>query len=735
MKDIRQELLSIFAAEHGEHVSRMRALLDSAAEDPAAVPASIHNELLRSAHTLKGAARAAGVAVVESLAHRMENLFGRAREGAPRLNRTVIAAVRRALDASEDAIGATIAQRTPLDAGPVLEQLDAALISDGSVEACAAPQTRRDPQSEPDDNTAPEPFDTVRVRAEDLDRLLRSSAQLLAYALGQAQISDGINRFYSAVRSLQVAVEPNGQGVPAPGARKRTTPLGSIHEHLRALASSARAIRVQQQRNEWTLEQLAQRLEQDVARVRMVSAHDVFDMFGNMVRDLAREHGKEVEFRAEGLDVYADRRILQALKDPLLHLFRNAVSHGIELPEERRQKAKLPAASISLRVTAQRGRLEATVEDDGRGIDFAAVKATAIRLGILSQADAGTCGTQELLECLMQPGFTTATQVTTLSGRGMGLSVVHEQVRRLQGEIDIRSKHGLGTSVSIAVPLSLATHHVALVSAARQTFAIPTLGIERLYRFKLQDLVRVQGRESIQVDGQYVPLAMLADLLGLHSGPEPLKPEPGEPQFVRAVLLRSGQERLALVVDEFSDERHAVVTDLGLPAEKAGKAAGGVVLEDGRVAIVLSPADLVMAYRQAGRGSSFLAATPALAREQASILVVDDSITTRALEKSILEAHGYRVRVAVDGIQALELLRAEKADAVIADLMMPRLDGFGLLQAIKKDSQLADIPVVIVSSIERQEDQERGLALGADAYILKQKFDQRELLEIVRQVL
>jgi two-component system chemotaxis sensor kinase CheA len=305
----------------------------------------------------------------------------------------------------------------------------------------------------------------------------------------------------------------------------------------------------------------------------------------------------------------------------------------------------------------------------------------------------------------------------------------------LQGEISIRSKDGGGTSVSISVPLSVATHHVALVSAARQTFAILTPGIERLCRFKLRDVVSIQGRETIQVDDQRVPLVLLADLLGLHAGPEPVKPEPGETQFIRAVLLRSGQERLAVVVNALVDERQVVVMDLGLPAAKSGNAAGGVVLEDGTVAIVLSPTDLIAAYRQAGRGSSFLVTPPETAREQATILVVDDSITTRALEKSILEAHGYRVRVAVDGIEALELLHAEKADAVIADLMMPRLDGFGLLQAIKKDPHLADIPVLIVSSIERPEDQERGLALGADAYIVKRKFDQRELLEMVRQIL
>jgi two-component system chemotaxis sensor kinase CheA len=724
---VSQELLSIFVAEHREHVSRMRALLQAAADDPAAVTEAVHNELLRCAHTLKGASRAAGVAAVESLAHRLETLFSRARAGSQRLDREVIAAVHRVLDASEDATSAAASARPSMDARPILDEFDAVLVST-RAEAVPAPE----PPSvrPPTDAAAVEPFDLVRVRAEDLDRLLRSSAQLLAYTLGQARISEDLNGLYRTARRLQIALDTTRRGRAETG---KAAPSAGAEEDLRALARSARSIRVQQQRNEWTVEQLARRIEEDVARVRMVSAADVFDPFGKAVRDVAEHERKEVEFRAEGLNVRADRMILQALKDPILHLLRNAVAHGIERPEERRRNGKASLGRIVLRLMVRRGRLEAAVEDDGRGIDFGAVAAEAQRRGMVSAADGQSRTQQELIGYLMEPGFTTAAEVTLLSGRGMGLSVVQEQVRRLQGEVTVHSNDGRGTRVSMSVPLSVAAHHVALVSAGDQVFAIPTRGIEKVCRFRRTDVAAMQGQPVIAVDGQLVPLAMLADLLELTSSLP--QPAPGEAPMIRAVLLRSGQERLAVVVDALLDERQAVVMDLGLAASEAGRAAGGAILEDGSVAIVLNAAELVAAYRQTGHRTRSITLSPEPERKQARILVVDDSITTRALEKSILEAHGFKVRVAVDGVEALELLRAEKADAVIADLMMPRMDGFGLLESMRKDADLADIPVVIVSSNERPEDQERGLALGADAYIVKRKFDQRELLETVRQIL
>jgi two-component system, chemotaxis family, sensor kinase CheA len=305
---------------------------------------------------------------------------------------------------------------------------------------------------------------------------------------------------------------------------------------------------------------------------------------------------------------------------------------------------------------------------------------------------------------------------------------VYEAVRRLQGEVDLRPADGCGTSLHFSVPLSIATHRLLLVSCGGQTFAIPIHGIERLHRIRLNSVQTVEGKPVIMLDGQPTSLFSMRQLLKLENSSASVQPA------TLAVMVMRGR-RAAVAVDAFLWESDAVIQDLGPAAPRDGKVSGGILLEDGAVAFVLNLTELLDTSLHRELPSFPMPPEPAPEEATRSILVVDDSMTTRTLEKSILEAHGYRVRVAVDGLDALALLRAEKVDLVIADIQMPRLDGFGLLAALKKDENLNQIPVIVVTSLEQPEDQERGLALGADAYIVKRKFDQGELLAAIRQIL
>ena len=357
----------------------------------------------------------------------------------------------------------------------------------------------------------------------------------------------------------------------------------------------------------------------------------------------------------------------------------------------------------------------------------------AIREGLISESDAAHYSPRELNQILFRPGFSTSAAVSNLSGRGMGLSVVYEAIRRLQGDLNLQPATGGGTAISLSVPLSIASHRLVVVSSGNQTFAIPILGIERLKRIKLSSIETVEGKPVVVLDGHPVPVATIHGLLGLeHSSNR------ADPDALQVVILRSGGHRIALAVDAVLRETDAVIQDLAGPSGCGGNISSGVVLDDGTIAFVVNPMELTQSVFQSQLHLSSL--SPAKPSEPAkpvasAILVVDDSLTTRTLEKSILEAHGYQVRVAVDGVEALSRLREEKADLVIADIEMPRLNGFGLIEAMKKDRNLERIPVIIVSSVERREDQERGLALGADAYIVKRKFDQEELLAAIRQIL
>ncbi len=704
MSSIDPKLLAIFEAEQREHVERIRALAGPGLQGAAL------EEALRRAHTLKGAARAVGLRGIELLAHRLEAVLARVRGGGLALEGPVIQAIQGMLNATEDATAAVRARGQEPDVIAALAALDAVL-GEGAAPAAAPPEAGA-PAPPPEPAPAGAGEDLVRVAARYVDQLAASSAQLLAAAAAEMRAARGIEGLDERLRDLEI----HSRG-------------GPLEEELRGFARDLRHAVRSRRATAWNLHRLAADVYHESSLIRMTPADAVFGMFRKMVRDMAAEEGKHVEFRASGMEVLADRLVLQALKDPVMHLLRNAVSHGIEPPRERAAAVKPETGTVELLVEARGGRLFITVQDDGRGIDFARIRDVAVSRELLSPGGDPERERERLERLLMAPGFSTSTGVSSLAGRGMGLSVVERQVSRLQGRVEFRGGRAGGAAVVLSVPLSIALHRVVLVASGGQTFALPGAAVERLVRARPEQVETAGGAEVIRNGSEAVPLARLAALLG--AAGEAAPEERGAALAI--AVVRSGEARAGLVVDAFLDEREAAVEELGLPPAAGRLAAGGVALEDGAVAVMLNPAALLEGLRESGPGPAVI--RPLEEKPPATILVVDDSITTRALEKSILEAHGYRVRLAVDGVEALERLRAEHVDLVIADVAMPRMDGFELLQRIRKDRQMAEIPVIIVTSLEEREDQERGLSLGADAYIVKRKFNQRELLDTVRQVL
>jgi two-component system chemotaxis sensor kinase CheA len=690
----------------------------------------------------------------ELRAHRLEALFVAIRERRLAAADNPSPAIGAVLDAVEDILAAVLGATAEPDLTETLRLLDRLLDEPQPAWQPRAPDTRE--RSVPPEGPRPE---TVRVSATYIDDLVRSSAQLLATRESRARSARGVEDFCRAVREtgrewqrLRTAASPGlrrmhaaiGQRKPraeyasapndqAPDLRPITACLDFMDERLRRLAAQARATGVLQGSSLSRWSQLADRVHEDACRVLMTPADSVFDGFRKMVRDMARDDGKEVEFVTEGMDVQVDRRVLQALKDAVMHLLRNAVSHGIEPPAERVAAGKNQRGLIRLRLEARGGTVEIAVEDDGRGIDLQRVAEAAVSRGMLTAAAAAQPA-PELKRLILEPGFSTSRSATPLSGRGIGLTIAREQVTKLQGEIFLRERPGAGTCVVLVAPISISTQHVVMAGCGRWTFGLPARSVERLCRFRPEEVETREGKPGFRVEDRWVPLARLAGLLGLPEAAPPAG-SGGAPARIFAAIMKMGGQRLGLIVDALVDEREAVIQDAGLPAKWTGLILGAVALEDGGVAVVLNVAALWERFRAGTQNGAPLLPAPGAAGKPASVLVVDDSITTRALEKSILEAHGYRVRLAVDGVQALEQLREEPADLVIADVMMPRMDGMELLRRIKADRTLAEIPVIIVSSVEARQEQERGLSLGADAYIVKRKFDHHELLRVVRQLL
>ncbi|MFY9289606.1 MAG: response regulator, partial [Methylorubrum rhodinum] len=487
------------------------------------------------------------------------------------------------------------------------------------------------------------------------------------------------------------------------------------------------------------VETAAARVREEAERLALVPAETVFGGLARMVRDLARAEGRDVEVSARGLDLPVERMMLQSLKDPVLHALRNALSHGAEPPEARRRAGKPAALAILLSIEAQGGRLVLGIHDDGRGPDLSAIESTARQRGLL--APDARLDPEGLLALPFEPGFSTAGTVDALSGRGMGLSVVAEVARALHGQVRLSARDPHGTSLVLTLPLSAARRPLVIVEAGGTRYALPSGAVEALIRLDPQSLDTVAGRPVVPAEGERagttLPVASLGALLGL---PEAAR----EAGTVQALRLRGAQGRCVVTVEVLHDVRRLLV----LPAPPIGVdpalVTGTVVLGTDTPALVLDPDGLIARLGRAGpryapdRTKGYSSGDGTMAEKRRStILVVDDSITTRTLEKSILEAAGYRVIVCVDGQEALDRLRAriEPVDLVVADVEMPRLDGFGLVEALRREESFARLPVVLMTSRGDEADVARGLELGADAYLTKQKFDQRELLDTIGQLL
>jgi two-component system chemotaxis sensor kinase CheA len=470
----------------------------------------------------------------------------------------------------------------------------------------------------------------------------------------------------------------------------------------------------------------------DAKRLVMLPFSTLLDVFPKLVRDLSRTQGKEIALSIRGREVEIDKRILQEMKDPLIHLVRNSIDHGLETPAERTAAHKPAGGTLTLSVFQLDGsKVEIMVADDGAGIDVEKVKASAVRAGTLADEDARKLSEPAALALIFDSGISTSPIITEISGRGLGMAIVREKIEKLGGQISIETVRGGGTTFRIVLPVTLATFKGILVSAGGQSFVIPTARIERIARVRRDDIRTVENRETIAMDGQVIALARLDEVLDL-----PSRPETGA--FVEVVVLGSADKRIGFAVDTVLNELEVLVKSIGKPLLRVRNVAGATILGSGTPAVILNTDDLLRsAVRLASAGGrrSANAAEAGEEKRTRQILVTDDSITSRMLLKNILESAGYAVTTAIDGVEALTALRSRDFDLLVSDVEMPRMDGFDLTAKVRGDKKLADLPVVLVTALGTREHQERGIDVGASAYIVKSNFDQSNLLEVIRKLL
>jgi two-component system chemotaxis sensor kinase CheA len=413
-----------------------------------------------------------------------------------------------------------------------------------------------------------------------------------------------------------------------------------------------------------------------------------------------------------------------------IHLLRNAIDHGIEKPEVRKINGKPPRGMIQIVVSRVEGnRVEILLSDDGGGIDLRGLKEASLKRGIVSQEVARKLTEQDVLSLVFQSGVSTSPIITDISGRGLGLAIVREKIEKLGGEVSIDMHGNQGTTIRMTLPLTVSTFRGILVTAAERSFIIPTTDVERTVRIKREEIRTVENRDILSLEEIAIPLVKLSDVLELSERKD-------EPPVITVLILKSQGKRIGFRVDEILTEQEILIKSMSRPLSRVRNIAAATILGSGKVVPVLNVSDLVKsAAISAVRPVKPAAPQTGGEAAKQTILVVEDSITSRMLLKNILETSGYRVKTAVDGIDAISQLKTEKFDAVVSDVDMPRMNGFNLTEKIRGDKKLAELPVVLVTALGSREDRERGIDVGANAYIVKSSFDQSNLLETLRRLI
>lgn len=611
-------------------------------------------------------------------------------------------------------------------------------VGDSKAEGYKGEERRKRP-------SAPLIEDTIRVSTEKIDSLMTQAGELLVAGLKidqrlheVEQISNSIDEWNREWLETRAANSHLLHDTEHETLRPLMRLLDMNQERLRVLSTQVSELQRGFSGDALHLSRITNALGEDVMKVRMLPVSTVFDAFPRLVRDLARDSNKAIELQMEGTETELDRKMLEEIKDPLLHLLRNAVDHGIERPEEREKAGKPRQGTITLKAFQKGNSIGIEVTDDGGGINRNKVKQAALKAGLITAEEMTTISDDETLRLIFTPGFSTSAMITDISGRGVGMDVVRKNVEALQGQVDVESIPGQGTTISLTLPLTLATTQELLVQVGDQTYGIPVAAVERIQRVLPKEIYAVQGRQAILVDNEPVSLVRLAQVLE-----RPVTElQVGSDEKVPTVILGSVKRRIAFLVDAVVGQQETVVKSLGKQLSRVRNVAGATILGTGQVIMTLNPSDLIKSARGMGEGRVAAATQPRASTKaekeakQATVMVVDDSLSTRTLEKNILETAGYKVVAAPDGMEAMRLLNSNGGcDLIVSDVLMPRMTGFELTAAVKGDPKLKKIPVILVTSLDSREDKERGIEVGADAYLVKSNFDQANLLQTIGQLI
>jgi two-component system chemotaxis sensor kinase CheA len=751
--------------------------------------------IMREAHSLKGDSNMLGVADLGKVAHQIEHILGAVKRGEEKLSGDICDRLSHGITAMKQLVHeAVTGELTGVNAFYVLAELMGAssaapakaspAVTSGNSAGSASQAASSSPSPQPSgrsthqetlskgttrrsaiDNGQPDlvtvstgtttngasaaqsnryRIETIRVPTHNLDALMTQTGELtvtkirVAHRLGEIEAITNlweewsrdlfINRFifHEVQQGKQVFRQLEGF-------HNRT------EQYLEQLGTLVGQLSSALYEDTTRLEMITDGLEEGIRTLRLLPLSTIFNLYPRLVRDLARQENKQVDLVIEGGETRADKRILEEMKDPLLHIIRNAIDHGIESPAERQRLGKPEVATITLRGYQTPTSIILEVSDDGRGLDVEAIKQTALRRGLYRPEELEALTPGQIQALILSPGFSTRTMVTEISGRGVGLDVLRTNAERLKGSIEVLSEPGQGCTIRVQLGTTLATAHVLLVSVSGHTYALPVEFVHTACLIKPEDIFTIEGRDTIEYGNRPISVAWLSDLLELPALDND-KHRRGNNQRLSCIILQAGQDRLGIFVDALTDEQDVVLKPQSQLLKRVRNISGATILGTGEVCMVLNPQDLIQSVRHwGGRQVTATAADNShaslVSQTQHSILLVEDSIATRTQEKRILESAGYEVVTAVDGVDGFNKLQSRPFNAVISDIQMPNLDGLALTERIRQHREYNEIPVVLVTTLASDDDRRRGAEAGANAYITKGSFNQEVLLETLERLI
>ncbi|MCA9804685.1 MAG: response regulator [Cyanobacteria bacterium HKST-UBA02] len=750
------KLREAFKEEAAEQLQSISTSLIALEKSPDLSKTTIES-LLRTFHSLKGSARAVNVETLEHCCQTIESLLVGYRDSGT----TIPARVSSTLN---DAVGSF--QKAVHDMGTVPdEELEADLKSTLSALAALEPsgviampeKPQATPDAGPDVNSTIAPGSrvdagtSVRIPVDKLDEVVKLSEELVNAKLAFAQrlvecqeLSSLLNQWSrrwqrlrpelenEVMRRTSLAYQKTQDYSPQTNALREFLDLhdsfvGSLMESINAIEKSVNADRR-------SVNTLVDTLLSRGRELTMVPFSVLKDLLKRIAWDISRQQGKRVNLKIKGGDVEIDRNILDELKDPLVHLIRNSIDHGIESPEDREALGKNPEASIEISLEPiGGGKVRISLKDDGKGIDVAAVRAAAIEKGIAGADKIEELSDQQIMQLLFRSSFSTRDAVSHISGRGLGLTIAKEISEKLNGAIELSSLKGRETVIHITVPVRRATMVGVTARVGSQNVVIPTVSMRSAVRARDQDVRMIQGRWTMSFNERLLPVVRLADILQVHSQTAI--------EDSTALIVGSAEQPIALLVEDVTGEQEVAVKNLPQPLTRVRSIAGATQLKNGDLAVVINMNDVLTSSILVSTLTTgeFPAAPPTPVQSKPpvkqKILVVEDSITSRVLLKNILETAGYLVSVASDGQDGWEKVKSESFDLVVTDVEMPRMNGFELTEKIRSEAALADLPVIVVTSLASLEDRRKGVEVGASAYFVKSNFEKSNLVEMVKRLI